>query len=92
MSEYLLTKQQLMVKELTHKIAEEQIKPIAAEIDEKEIFPRESIDVLARAGILGCPYPEELGGSGIFYLLSLRLKRLQRFAVLLQVLYVPTQE
>lgn len=68
MSEYLLTKQQLMVKELTHKIAEEQIKPIAAEIDEKEIFPRESIDVLARAGILGCPYPEELGGSGMDFL------------------------
>lgn len=68
MSEYLLTKQQLMVKELTHKIAEEQIKPIAAEIDEKEIFPRESIDVLAGAGILGCPYPEELGGSGMDFL------------------------
>ena len=68
MSKYLLTKQQIMVKELARKIAEEQLKPIAAEIDEKEIFPRESIDILAKAGILGCPYPEELGGSGMDFL------------------------
>lgn len=68
MSEHLLTKQQVMVKELARKISEEQIAPIAAEIDEEEIFPRESIDVLAKAGILGCPYPEELGGSGMDFL------------------------
>lgn len=68
MSEHLLTKQQIMVKELARKISEEQIAPIAAEIDEEEIFPRESIDVLAKAGILGCPYPEELGGSGMDFL------------------------
>ena len=68
MSEYFLTKQQLMVKKLAAKIAEEKIKPIAAEIDEQERFPRENIDILAKAGILGCHYPEALGGSGMDFM------------------------
>ena len=57
-----------MVQKLAAKIAEEQIKPLAAEIDEEERFPRESIDILAKAGILGCHYPEELGGSGMDFM------------------------
>jgi len=68
MGEFLLTKEQIMVRQLVHDIAEEQIRPMAAEIDENEVFPEETIKILARAGVLGCAYPEELGGSGMDFL------------------------
>jgi len=40
------------------------IKPLAAEIDEKERFPIENIPHLARYGFLGLPFPKEYGGQG----------------------------
>lgn len=68
MNTYQLTEEQQMIRELAADIADRQIRPIAAEIDEEERFPRENIDVLAEAGILGCPYPEKYGGAGLDYL------------------------
>lgn len=68
MSDFFLTKEQIMVRDLARTIAQEKIKPIAAEIDENEIFPRENIDILAKAGILGCAFPEEYGGSGMDFM------------------------
>ena len=41
-----------------------EIKPIAAEIDEEERFPIESLPKLARYGFLGIPFPKEYGGQG----------------------------
>ena len=68
MSGFLLTEEQKEIRDLAREIAQEQIKPLAAELDEKEIFPRETIDLLGETGILGCAYPEELGGSGMDFL------------------------
>ena len=68
MGEFLLTKKQIMVRDLVRDIAQKQIKPIAAEIDENEIFPEETIKILAKAGVLGCAYPEEFGGEGLYFL------------------------
>lgn len=62
---FKLTEEQKMIRDLVHDIAQKNIKPIAAEIDENERFPRESIDLLAEAGVLGCAYPEAYGGSGM---------------------------
>ena len=41
-----------------------EIKPLAATIDEEERFPIESISKLARYGFLGIPFPKEFGGQG----------------------------
>jgi len=65
MSLFLLNEEHVMMQELTRSIVEKEIKPIAGEIDEEERFPQESIEKLAEAGILACPFPEELGGSGM---------------------------
>ena len=62
--DYLLTEEQQMVKELCHQIAEEKIKPIAAEYDEKEEFPWDIVKVLAESDICGVYVPEEYGGLG----------------------------
>jgi len=61
---FQLTEKQAAVQKCAKEIAELYMKPIAAEIDRNERFPRETIDRLAEAGILGCAYPKEYGGEG----------------------------
>ena len=62
--EYFLTEQQEEVRKLTRTIAEEQVLPVRAELDEKEEFPREIMNILADAGLFGVYIPEEYGGLG----------------------------
>jgi alkylation response protein AidB-like acyl-CoA dehydrogenase len=62
--EYLLTEQQKEIRNLTRTIAEEKVLPVRAELDEKEEFPWEIMEVLADAGLFGVYIPEEYGGLG----------------------------
>ena len=62
--DYLLTEEQVMLKDLCHRIAEEKIKPVAAEYDENEEFPWDIVKVLAESDICGVYIPEEYGGFG----------------------------
>src|SRR5258708_39355827 len=50
--------------ELTAEIAANELLPAAAAAERDGRFPREEFRLLARAGLLGLPYPEELGGAG----------------------------
>ena len=45
--------------------AENEIKPIAAEIDEKAEFPHATVKKMGELGILGIPFPEKYGGAGM---------------------------
>ena len=62
--DYLLTEEQQMIKELCHQIAEEKIKPVAAEYDEKNEFPWDIVKIFADSDICGVYIPEEYGGMG----------------------------
>lgn len=62
--DYLLTEEQKMIKELARQIAEEKIKPVAAEYDEKEEFPWPIVKVLAESDMFGIYIPEAYGGTG----------------------------
>jgi len=62
--DYFLTEQQKEIRNLTRTIAEEQVLPVRAELDEKEEFPREIMKILADAGLFGVYIPEEYGGLG----------------------------
>jgi len=53
-----------MIKDLCLQIAEEKIKPLAAEYDEEEKFPWDIVKVLAESDIFGVYIPEEYGGMG----------------------------
>lgn len=44
-------------------IAEKEVKPLAAVIDEEQRFPAESIPVLAEMGVMGINVPAQYGGS-----------------------------
>ncbi|MCI8291985.1 MAG: acyl-CoA dehydrogenase [Hespellia sp.] len=45
--------------------AENEVKPLAAEIDKTEQFPGETVAAMAEMGLLGIPFPEEYGGTGM---------------------------
>jgi len=62
--DYFLTDEQKMIKEIAAKIARERIKPVRAELDEKEEFPHEIMKVLAQSDLFGLYIPEKYGGMG----------------------------
>ncbi|WP_445256336.1 acyl-CoA dehydrogenase family protein [Nocardioides aurantiacus] len=49
---------------LTRDLCEGELLPRVAEAEATETFPREVFRTLGRAGLLGLPYAEELGGGG----------------------------
>lgn len=66
--DFMLTEQQKMMKKLFSEFAEKEVKPLAAEIDEQERFPRENVEKMAACKMLGIPYSREYGGAGADYL------------------------
>lgn len=51
--------------QLVRRIASEELAPRASQAEADEAFPRDVFTLLGRAGLLGLPYPEEFGGSGL---------------------------
>ena len=62
--EYFLTEEQLMIKEIAARIADEKIAPVALAYDENGIFPQDIMDILAQSDLCGVYIPEEYGGLG----------------------------
>ncbi|MDV4143896.1 MULTISPECIES: isovaleryl-CoA dehydrogenase [Shimia] len=56
------------MREMVHRFAQERIKPMAAEIDQKNEFPNELWKEFGDLGLLGITTPEEYGGAGMSYL------------------------
>lgn len=59
-----LTREQELVRQMVKEFAVNEVKPIAAEIDETERFPMENVKKMGELGMMGIPFPKELGGSG----------------------------
>ena len=64
MSEYALTEEQKMLREMVRDFVNAEIKPIAHKIDEEERIPPELIRKIADLGLLGEAFPPEYGGGG----------------------------
>lgn len=47
------------------KFAEEEVKPIAFMLDQKNEFPHDVVKKMAKLGIMGTPYPKKYGGAGL---------------------------
>ena len=61
--DYLLTDEQIMIKELCQKIAEEKVRPVAAQLDKTEQFPWEIIKILAQSDLFAIFVPEQFDGT-----------------------------
>lgn len=63
--DWTFTDEQKMLKDMVKKFVDNEIKPVAAKIDEEKKIPRELIDKMAELGFLGIAFPPEYGGSGM---------------------------
>lgn len=66
--EFGLSKEQELIKQLVSEFAQNEVAPIAGEIDETERFPLENIEKMAKYGLMGIPFSKEYGGAGGDYL------------------------
>lgn len=69
-----LTEEQVLIQDMAKSFAVEQIKPFAAEWDEKGIFPKQALKQMGELGFLGMLVPEQWGGSetgNLAYVLAL---------------------
>ncbi len=62
--DFTLKKEHEMARTLFKEFAEKEVKPLAQEVDETEVFPRATVDKMAKLGFLGIPVPKEYGGQG----------------------------
>jgi len=62
--DYLLTEEQIMIRDLARQIAVEKIVPVRAELDEQNKFPRDIMKAIAQADLYALFIPEEYGGLG----------------------------
>lgn len=62
--DYLLTEEQIMIRDLARQIAVEKIVPVRAELDEQNKFPRDIMKAIAQADLYSLFIPEEYGGLG----------------------------
>jgi len=62
--DFELSEEQKMIRDMVRDLAENEIAPIAAEIDESERFPYEIVKKMAELGLMGLPWPQEYGGAG----------------------------
>jgi alkylation response protein AidB-like acyl-CoA dehydrogenase len=63
--DFQLTEEQQMVRDMARKFAEAEIRPKAAELDEKHEHPSEIVKQLGELKMLGIAVPEEYGGGGM---------------------------
>ena len=61
---FQLTKEQEFVRKMVREFATTEVEPIAADIDKEHRFPEENVEKMAKLGMMGIPFPTELGGAG----------------------------
>lgn len=62
--DFTLTKSQELFKQMITAFAENEVKPLAAEIDEEERFPVETVEKMSKTGLMGIVIPTQYGGAG----------------------------
>jgi alkylation response protein AidB-like acyl-CoA dehydrogenase len=54
-----------MIRDMVRDFAQNEIAPVAAELDKTAEFPWENVRKMGELGLFGIPWPEELGGAGM---------------------------
>ncbi len=57
--------QHIAVRDMVREFAREEVAPVASKFDASQEFPWENIQKMGELGLLGIPWPEELGGAGL---------------------------
>lgn len=59
------SEQHLAVRDMVRRFAQDEVAPVAAELDARAEFPWSNVKKMGELGLLGIPWPEELGGAGL---------------------------
>jgi len=62
--DFKLSKEQEMLRKLFRDFAQNEVKPLAALVDEEEMFPEETVKKMAKLGMMGIYFPKKYGGAG----------------------------
>ena len=62
--DFSYSKTEQLFLQMIRSFAENEVKPLAAEIDEQERFPIETVQKMGKLGIMGIPVPKQYGGAG----------------------------
>ncbi len=65
MIDFTLTDEQQAMRDLAHTFAEQEIRPVAGELDEREECPWELVKKAGALGLTSFAFPERLGGLGL---------------------------
>ena len=70
MVDFRLSEEQEQIRQLAHRFAEREIRPVAVEFDEKEETPWVILEKAANIGLTCYQYPEGFGGGGMTSILT----------------------
>ena len=62
--DFHLSKEQQMLQKMYRDFAENEVKPLAQDVDEEERFPEGTVRKLGELGMMGIYFPKEYGGAG----------------------------
>ena len=65
MEQLYFTEEHKMLRDMVRDFARNEVKPLAQELDEKGGFPYESVKKMAELGLMGIPWDEKYGGTGM---------------------------
>ncbi|MBC8256137.1 MAG: acyl-CoA dehydrogenase family protein [Candidatus Marinimicrobia bacterium] len=65
MENLYFTEEHKMLRDMVRDFARNEVKPLAQELDEKGGFPHESVKKMAELGLMGIPWDEKYGGTGM---------------------------
>src|SRR5712691_3715805 len=77
--DFALNEEQIAIRDTCREFAEQEIKPLAEEMDRTGAFPYALIRRMGELGLLGLPFSEEYGGAGADFLsLCLAIEEISR--------------
>ena len=62
--DFVLSKEHQLLRKMYRDFAETEVKPLAEELDEEERFPMETVEKMAKLGMMGVYFPKKYGGAG----------------------------
>ncbi|WP_440769511.1 acyl-CoA dehydrogenase [Natronorubrum sp. DTA28] len=65
--DFALSAEQQQIRDMVSEFVDEEVVPVADEIDHEDEYPADLVSEMAELGLMGMPFPEEYGGAGLDY-------------------------
>ncbi|MFP9190781.1 acyl-CoA dehydrogenase [Natronosalvus vescus] len=65
--DFSLSPEQAQIRDMVAEFVDEEVVPVASEIDHDDEFPADLVEQMGELGLMGMPFPEEYGGAGLDY-------------------------